>query len=77
MLIRLGVIKASGVIFRENFMEDKLTVLYIVIFRETFTAPALSVALFSVKLDFDLNLRFLFILFSFLFINLLTNMLFT
>jgi len=36
MLIRLAVI------FRENFMEDKLTVLC-VIYHETFTAPALSV----------------------------------
>jgi len=71
MLIRLGVI------FRENFMEDKLTVLYIVIFRETFTAPALSVGVIFRKFDFNLNLTFVFLLLSFLFTNLLTNMLYT
>jgi len=67
-----------GVISRENFTKNKFAV-WIVIFRETLTAPALSFALFSVKIDFDfgLNLRKLNEQIKNLFTDLLTNMLFT
>jgi len=70
MLIRLCVT------FRENFMEVKFGVVL-------WSSVKLSrhqlclLALFSVKIDFDLNWRFLFLSLSFLFTNLLINMLFT
>jgi len=57
MLIRLGVT------FRENFMEDKLTVLWSSV--KLSRHQLCLLALFYVKIDFDLNLGFLLLLLSF------------
>jgi len=71
MLVRLAVI------FREHFTEDKLTMLCCDLPWNFLGTGFVCWQYFPWNIDFDLNLRFLFILLSFVFTNLLTNMQFT